>query len=146
MAEWVARLGDHPFEPRHPTSAKLKAQHVGNVMGCHAGCQEAGSCCTRGGSEEQRASKKVCKRVHPGFETRAHITSSPKQGYQWPHKRDMCPQFFLKKTGSIISTDCLKPYWKLTNHKLSIRWFPSIQVTLQECWQMDFKTNFRLMM
>ena len=29
---------------------------------------------------------------------RADITRSLKQGYQWPHKKDMCPpNFFFKK-------------------------------------------------
>ena len=28
---------------------------------------------------------------------RADITRSPKQGYQWPHKKDMCPPKILKK-------------------------------------------------
>ena len=28
---------------------------------------------------------------------RADITRSPKQGYQWPHKKDMCPPKIKKK-------------------------------------------------
>ena len=28
---------------------------------------------------------------------RADVTRSPKQGYQWPHKKDMCPPKFKKK-------------------------------------------------
>ena len=29
---------------------------------------------------------------------RADVTRSPKQGYQWPHKKDMCPpKIYLKK-------------------------------------------------
>ena len=28
-----------------------------------------------------------------------HITGSPKQGYQWPHEKDLCPpNFFFKKS------------------------------------------------
>ena len=39
------------------------------------------------------------KAAHFGFETRGDITRSPKQGYQWPHKKDLCPpkKIFLKK-------------------------------------------------
>ena len=28
---------------------------------------------------------------------RADVTRSPKQGYQWPHKKDMCPPKIFKK-------------------------------------------------
>ena len=38
------------------------------------------------------AGNKACKRgIHPSFEPRADITRSPKQGYQWSHKKDWCP-------------------------------------------------------
>ena len=31
---------------------------------------------------------------------RADVTRSPKQGYQWPHKKDLCPpKIFFKKSG-----------------------------------------------
>ena len=38
----------------------------------------------------EEARKRV---IHPDFETqaRADVTRSPKEGYQWPHKRDSCP-------------------------------------------------------
>ena len=26
------------------------------------------------------------------LKSRANVTRSPKQGYQWPHERDLCPQ------------------------------------------------------
>ena len=28
---------------------------------------------------------------------RADVTRSPKQGYQWPHKKDLCPTKMFKK-------------------------------------------------
>ena len=34
---------------------------------------------------------------------RADITRSPKQGYQWPYEKDMCPTKILKKTKRIMS-------------------------------------------
>ena len=30
-----------------------------------------------------------------GFETQRRVTRSPKQGYQWPHKNDLCPPNFF---------------------------------------------------
>ena len=40
------------------------------------------------------------KAIHSGFEThrpRGDITRSPKQRYQWPHKKNLCPpNFFIK--------------------------------------------------
>ena len=33
----------------------------------------------------------VNKAAHPGFEPRGDVTRSLKQGYQWPHKKDLCP-------------------------------------------------------
>ena len=36
---------------------------------------------------------------------RADVTRSPKQGYQWPHKKDLCPtKIFLKKRYFCVST------------------------------------------
>ena len=42
---------------------------------------------------------KACKwGIHPGFETqRRRCARSPKQGYQWPHEKDLCPPKILKK-------------------------------------------------
>ena len=28
---------------------------------------------------------------------RGDITRSPKQGYQWPHRKDLCPRIFFKE-------------------------------------------------
>ena len=40
--------------------------------------------------------KHACEEIHPGLETQADIIRSPKQGYQWLHKKDRCPPNFLK--------------------------------------------------
>ena len=57
---------------------------------------------------------------------RGDITRSPKQGYQWPHKKDLCPPQILKKTFTTLSTDrkslSLSKLWielTLTNFKIS---------------------------
>ena len=33
----------------------------------------------------------VHEAAHSDFGTQRNITRSPKQGYQWPHKKDLCP-------------------------------------------------------
>ena len=38
------------------------------------------------------------------FKPRADVTRSPKQGYQWPHKKDMCPPKFKKKRRSFCKS------------------------------------------
>ena len=43
------------------------------------------------------ASKKACKGSTLALKPRAYVTRSPNQGYQWPHKKDLCPPKFLKK-------------------------------------------------
>ena len=38
------------------------------------------------------------KAAHSGFEIQIDVTRSPKQGYQWPHKKDSwCSPIFFKK-------------------------------------------------
>ena len=41
--------------------------------------------------------KHACEEIHPGLETQADIIRSPKQVYQWLHKKDRCPPKFFKK-------------------------------------------------
>ena len=36
----------------------------------------------------------VIKAAHSGFEPQRNHPRSRKQGYQWPHKKDLCPPFF----------------------------------------------------
>ena len=66
-------------------------------LGCHAGRQEVGRCHTRGESQG------MCNVTHMpllslnkaeptlALKPRGDVTRSPKQGYQWPHKKDSCP-------------------------------------------------------
>ena len=35
-----------------------------------------------------KQAKKHAKEIHPRFETQADNTRTPKQGYQWPHRKD----------------------------------------------------------
>ena len=41
--------------------------------------------------------RKHIKGIYPGFETSADVTKSPKQGCEWPHEKDLCPQKNCKK-------------------------------------------------
>ena len=66
-------------------------------LGSHAGHQEVSRCSTRGESQG------TCNVTHTplpsankaeptlALKPRGDVTRSPKQGYQWPHKKDSCP-------------------------------------------------------
>ena len=66
-------------------------------LACHAGCQEVSRCCTRG--ESQGTCNVTCtlllspNKAEPtlALKPRGDVTRSPKQGYQWHHKKDSCP-------------------------------------------------------
>ena len=53
-----------------------------------------GRCRTRGESEESvvhRRGSTQARESTLALKLRADVTRSPKQGYQWPHEKDMCP-------------------------------------------------------
>ena len=82
-------------------------------VSCHAGTQEVSRCFTRGESEEcithKWGSTQVRYRIHYGFvKPRADITRSPKLGYQWPHKKDWCPQRIIFKNCCEQNAKCRK--------------------------------------
>ena len=66
-------------------------------LGCHAGCQEVGRCGSRGESQGTcnvtRLPPLSSNKAEPtlALKPRGHVTRSPKQGHQWPHKKDSCP-------------------------------------------------------
>ena len=64
--------------------------------------------------------------IHPGFETQG---GHPKQGYQWPHEKDLCPPkiFFLKKLCA-INFNCFFCFRSLGHHNCVKP--PSV------CWKM----------
>ena len=73
-------------------------------LSCHAGCLEVSRCHIRGESQEMCNIKHTpplsSNKAEPtlALKPRGDVTRSPKQGYQWPHKKDSCPpKFFLKK-------------------------------------------------
>ena len=59
----------------------------------------------------------ACKQgIHPGFETRTDVNSSPNQGYQWPHKKDLsAPNFFLQEKPYLVS---IITTWAETHQRL----------------------------
>ena len=73
-------------------------------LSCHAGCQEVCRCHTRGESQGMcnvtRSPLLNSNKAEPtlALKPRGDVTRSPKQGYQWPHKKDSCPPKFIKKT------------------------------------------------
>ena len=40
---------------------------------------------------------------------RGDVSRSPKQGYQWPHKKDLCPAIFFKKKLNNIAVSSIIP-------------------------------------
>ena len=56
-------------------------------IGCHAGCQEMNKCHT----PEVNVRNTQDTRSTLALKLGVDITRSPKQGYQWPHKRDKMP-------------------------------------------------------
>ena len=64
-------------------------------LGCHTDFYTVYQCHTIGESED-RTGEKVQDRSTLALKPRADVTRSPKQGYQWPHEKDLCPPKFLK--------------------------------------------------
>ena len=60
-------------------------------LGCHADLYSH----TRGDYEDH-TSETACKGSTLALKPRANITGNPKQGYHWPHKKDLGPQNILK--------------------------------------------------
>ena len=71
-----------------PVSFPVNAKNI-KMFCCHTGHQEVSRFCTRGESEKSND----CKRKHTSKGStlalipRADVTTSPKQGYQWLHKK-----------------------------------------------------------
>ena len=73
-----------------------------------AGRQEVGKCSTRGeswGMYITFASAKIANKAEPtlALKPRGDVTRNPKQGYQWPPKKDMCPPKTLKKKKKVVN-------------------------------------------
>ena len=72
-------------------------------LGSHAGRQEVSRCSTRGESQgtcnATRTPPPSANKAEPtlALKPRGDVTRSPKQGYQWPHKKDSCPPKIFKK-------------------------------------------------
>ena len=70
-------------------------------------CQEVGRCRTRGESQGMcnvtHMPPLSLNKVEPtlALKPRGDVTRSPKEGYQWPHKKESCPpKNFFKKHAS----------------------------------------------
>ena len=72
--------------------------HGSNRLGYHADLYTVGRCCTRGESEDHTG-KKLCKGSTLVLKPMADVTKSPKQGYQWPQKKNLRPPIIKKKKG-----------------------------------------------
>ena len=105
------------------SSPKTSTNACGHAMlGYHAHLCTVSRCCTRGESEDHTGEK-----AHRGsvlaLKPRADITSIPKEGYQWPNEKDLCPlkikkrclgfivRFLGQKLG-IQSRSCIIWFWR----------------------------------
>ena len=84
-------------------------------------------CCTRGESEDHTGEKVRRKGSTLALKPRAEVSRSPKQGYQFPHKKDMCPPKTLKKKMEILhpQTHIIKP---VVFHLTLLSQFPQIWI------------------
>ena len=104
MAEWFTVVcllrvtwtvvGSSPEPP--PMLVGTSASMWIKKLSCHADPHTVSKCHTRGESEDH-TSEKACKGSTLALKPMADITRCPKQGYQWPHKKDVCPSKFKKK-------------------------------------------------
>ena len=97
MAEWVARqTGGRQFKSWHPTSAEtcMWGRRLAAMLTVYTGV-----------APEVNLRERILRTPTPSankeeltlaLKPRGDITRSPKQGYQWPHKRT-CVQQKLKK-------------------------------------------------
>ena len=66
-------------------------------LDCHADLYTVSRCHTRDESEDH-TSEKACKKGSTlALKPRADVTRSPKQWYQWPDEKDLCPPKNLEK-------------------------------------------------
>ena len=93
-----------------------------STFSCHASCQEVSRCHTRGESEESIAHRQWNMQARDSswpWNPRADVTRCPKQGYEWPHKKDLCPQkLFKKKFDNGIGGRCKKSVALFMRHFL----------------------------
>ena len=88
----------------------------GEATGCHAGCQGFSRCRTRGQSQGtyhvhlcQVRIRLPTLALKPGGD----VTRSPNEGFQWPHKKNLCPPIIFKK---MCIEHCGKGQTKETSH------------------------------
>ena len=97
----VSALWNFYFSPIFSTNACSQV-HGREWLSCHAGYQEVSRCLTRDESQEMCNTYTSAKWVWIRLPTlalkpRVDIARSPKHGYQWPHKKDLCPQKIKKQ-------------------------------------------------
>ena len=92
LTTWTV-MGSNPEPP--PILVDTSTQvHGSKRLGCHADHYTVSRCHT-GDESEDLTSEKACEGSTLTLKPRADITRSPKQGYQWPHKKNLCPPNFI---------------------------------------------------
>ena len=103
MAEWFTACACSMPHERSWVQPQTSTNACGHIckylierLSCHADPYTVSRCCTRRESEDH-TSEKAGKGSTLALKPRADVTRNPKQGYQWPHKRIVISNFFLKK-------------------------------------------------
>ena len=91
-------MGSSPEPP--PMLVDASASMWIKRLSCHADLYTVSRCHTRGESEDHTG-KKVWKGSTLALKLRADITRSPKQGYQWPYEKDLCPPKKFKEKHNV---------------------------------------------
>ena len=98
-------------------------------LSCHVGCQEVSRCCTRGESQGTCTITHMpplsLNKAEPtlALKPRGEVTRSPKQGYQWPHKKDSCPPKKIFKKKRILQPNKRRMNTKSGAQKAKSSWF-----------------------
>ena len=74
------------------------------------------------------------KAAHSALKPRGDVTRSPKQGYQWPHKKDLRPPIFFKKKWP----SCVTSWWNQVAQERF--WWPQATTPNESFRYFNYKT------
>ena len=100
-------MGSSPGPNIHQFLWTCLQVHRSKRLNCNADLYTVSRCHTRGEFEDHTGKKACKKRSTLALKPRADVTRSPKQGYQWSHKKDSCPPK-LKTNMNVSTAKCVQ--------------------------------------